>query len=79
MKHISKTVMKELNRGATSLSGRGMYTGSDRPVLMCAVSKKQIADLKEIVYTVDPDAFMILIESREIRGEGFLQYSSEEL
>ncbi len=76
---ISKTVMKELNRGATSLAGRGMYTGSDRPVLMCAVSKKQIADLKEIVYTVDPDAFMILIESREIRGEGFLQYSSEEL
>ena len=76
---ISEEVMKDLNRGATILSGKGMYTGSDRPVLMCAVSKRQIADLKEIVCTVDPDAFMILIESREIRGEGFLRYSREEL
>lgn len=76
---IADAVMESLDRGATALEGKGMYTGSDRPVLMCAVSKKQIADLKEIVCTVDPDAFMILIESREIRGEGFLGYSKEEL
>ena len=76
---IADTTMKELNRGATSRHGRGMYTDKDRQVLMIAVSKRQIADLKEIVCTIDPDAFMILFESREIRGEGFLQYSREEL
>ena len=76
---IADEIMKELNRGVTQLSGTGMYTSSRRPVLFCGVSKKQIADLKEIVYTIDPDAFMILNESQEIRGEGFLQYNKEEL
>ena len=76
---IARKVMETLDRGATSLSGTGMYTKASRPVQMCAVSKRQIADLREIIATIDPDAFMILIESREIRGEGFLQYSGEEL
>ena len=76
---IAETVMKTMDRGVTSLKGEGMYTHRERPVLLCAVSKRQIADLKEIVYSADPDAFMILVDSREIRGEGFLQYSTEEL
>ncbi len=76
---IADEIMRELNRGVTRLSGTGMYTSSERPVLFCGVSKKQIADLKEIVYTIDPDAFMILNESQEIRGEGFLEYNKEEL
>ena len=76
---IATQVMDRLGRGATRLSAYGMYTGQKRPVLMCAVSKKQIADLKEVVCSIDPDAFMILNESREIRGEGFLAYSREEL
>ena len=78
-REIADAIMQELDRGATNLKGRGMYTRSERPVLFCAVSKKQTADLKEIVYTLDPDAFMILNESQEIRGEGFLTFSHEEL
>ncbi|MBQ8306105.1 MAG: YitT family protein [Blautia sp.] len=78
-REIADAIMRELDRGATNLKGKGMYTRSERPVLFCAVSKKQTADLKEIVYTLDPDAFMILNESQEIRGEGFLKFSREEL
>ena len=76
---ITQEIRENLDRGSTLLSGKGTYTGADRPVLLCAVSKRQTADLKEIVCSVDPNAFMIMIESREIRGEGFLQYSREEL
>ena len=75
---ISRTIMEELGRGATLLSGTGMYTRSDRPVLLCAVSRKQAVLLKEIVYTHDPAAFVILMDAGEIRGEGFLRYSREE-
>ena len=46
---------------------------------MCAVSRKQVALLKETVYGIDPEAFMILMDSHEIRGEGFLDYSHDEL
>ena len=75
---IASRVMERLDRGTTLLSGKGMYTSSDRPVLFCAVSRRQGVLLKDIVYEVDPDAFMILTEASEVRGEGFLRFSNEE-
>lgn len=75
---ISSLIMQEMDRGVTLLTGKGMYTGSDRPVLFCAVSRKQAVTLKELVYEQDPSAFVILTDASEIRGEGFLQYSKEE-
>lgn len=76
---IADAVMKTVHRGVTALSAEGMYTEKKKKVLMCAVSRKQVALLKETVYGVDPDAFMILMDSHEIRGEGFLDYSYDEL
>ena len=76
---IASRIMEEMERGVTRLSGTGMYTGSERTVLFCAVSKKQTALLKEIVWECDEKAFLVLNDAREVRGEGFLGYSSEEL
>ena len=78
-KEIAEAVMQEMNRGATLLDGRGAYTGTDRPVLMIAVSKRQAPLLKEIVADIDADAFMIVTDAREIRGEGFLQFTKDEV
>ena len=75
---IAHSILYDLERGATLLPGKGMYTGQDRPVLFCAVSRKQAVLLKELVYDHDPQAFMVLTDAGEIRGEGFLQYSNEE-
>ena len=75
---ISSLIMQELDRGVTMLTGTGMYTRTDRPVLFCAVSRRQAVILKELVYENDPDAFVILTDAREIRGEGFLHYSADE-
>lgn len=76
---IAQVILSELRRGCTSLSGQGMYTEEKKRVLMCAVSRKQVALLKDTVYKIDPNAFMILTDSHEIRGEGFLRYSKDEL
>ncbi len=76
---ISQAIMDELDRGVTRLDATGMYTDQSRVVLMCAVSRKQTVMLRDIVADIDPDAFMILADAREIRGEGFLQYTKEEL
>ena len=76
---IAHSVMNEMDRGATLLKGIGMYTGSSRPVLMVAVSKREIVTLREIAASHDPDAFLILTDATEIRGEGFLRYSHDEL
>ena len=76
---ISYAITNEMNRGATLLSGYGTYTKLPRNVLLCAVNKRQTAILRDIVSDIDPKAFMILTEANEVRGQGFLQYSKEEL
>lgn len=71
---VAKVLMEVLDRGATGLKATGMYTGKDRCVLYCVVSKKQIVTLKEIVVNIDPKAFVIVSDVREVLGEGFLDY-----
>ncbi len=78
-KEIADEVMREMDRGTTLLAGTGMYTNSDKPVLFVAVSPKQQVILKEIVYQYDPSAFMIIVDASEVRGEGFLKFTREEL
>ena len=68
---IAARILHQMNRGVTSLSGKGMYTGQQREVLLCVLSKKQVPDVKEIVSEIDPDAFVIVVEAREVLGEGF--------
>jgi uncharacterized membrane-anchored protein YitT (DUF2179 family) len=71
---IAKLLMEELDRGATGLKATGMYTGKERCVLYCVVSKKQIVSVKELVARVDPQAFVVVSDVREVLGEGFLDY-----
>ena len=59
------------DRGVTALSGKGMYTMEERDVLLCVVQRSQVNRLKEIVQSIDPKAFVILSEVREVLGEGF--------
>ncbi|NLW12526.1 MAG: YitT family protein [Clostridiaceae bacterium] len=68
---IGSRVMDQLQRGVTALHGEGMYTGKSKKVLLCVLSRKQIPLLKAIVLDIDPDAFVIVGEAREVLGEGF--------
>ena len=71
---VAQALMGQLNRGVTGLYAKGMYSGGDRCMLYCVVSKKEIVDLKEIVVGIDRDAFVIVSDAREVLGEGFLEY-----
>lgn len=75
---ISAQILREMNRGVTMLEGTGKYTNSPRPVLFCAVSRKQAVVLRELVEEIDKSAFLILTDAHEVRGEGFLSYGREE-
>lgn len=68
---VSKALLQSLSRGVTSLNGKGMYTGNAKNVVLCVVSKKEIVRLKEIVYNIDKDAFVIVTDVREVLGKGF--------
>ena len=68
---IEEKIIKELDRGLTSLKGSGGFTGQTRPVLMCVVNRSEVASLKRMVYSVDEDAFLIISSVNEVLGEGF--------
>lgn len=71
---IAKRILEELDRGVTGLYAKGMYSGEDKCMLYCVVSQKEIVYVKEIVSEVDPGAFVIVSDAREVLGEGFLEH-----
>jgi uncharacterized membrane-anchored protein YitT (DUF2179 family) len=68
---IGEAIINELGRGATALKSRGVYTGQDRDVILCVVSRRELEDLKAIVHAVDPEAFLVISDVHEVLGEGF--------
>jgi len=75
---ISKAITGELGRGVTMLYGRGAFSGKDKMVLLCAIKKQQILGLKKVVKRFDPDAFVIISETREVLGYGFQYLEDKE-
>lgn len=74
---ISRRFMEEVERGVTGIRITGMHTGRQRMMLMCAMSRKEVVELKEIVFEIDPEAFVIVTDAAETVGEGFLKYRAE--
>ena len=72
---IAARLLSDLDRGVTSLYARGMYSKQERQVLFCVVSKKEIVRLKELIGEMDPKAFVIVSDVREVLGEGFVELS----
>lgn len=74
---IADIIMKELDRGVTGIYAEGMYTKSDKKMLYCVVTKKEITKLIQLVSQIDTKAFVIVSDAREVMGEGFIEYGQE--
>jgi hypothetical protein len=68
---VSKRILTDMRRGVTALSGKGMYTGKDRAVLMCALTVTEVHNLKAAVAKEDPQAFVVVSPAQEVLGRGF--------
>ena len=75
---ISERVLEELERGVTVLEGTGAYTGAERPVLYCVITRAEVAALKAIVREMDPRAFMVIGVAHEALGEGFQPFRMQQ-
>ena len=67
--------MKELSRGVTSIPATGMYTKEKHSMLLCVVSRRQVATLRRIMKSIDPDSFAVMSSVSQVLGLGF--YSDE--
>lgn len=68
---IATKIMKDMDRGVTSLKAVGSYTKTERNVLYCVVAKNEIVRLKNVVNSVDPHAFVSVTVVHDVLGEGF--------
>ena len=69
---IIEEIFNKLRRGVTILDGKGGYSGKDKTLLLCVVTRAEIQHLKAITRELDPAAFLIIGQAHEVRGEGFL-------
>ena len=76
---IRLRVLQQLERGVTILKGEGGYSHQEKKVLLTAVKQYQVAELKQLVSEIDPDAFVIVQDAHQVLGDGFSRYSSESL
>ena len=70
---VSRMVMEDIDRGITGIRAKGMYSGNDKLMLFCVVGKKELVHLKEMIDEIDPKAFVIVGDAREVHGEGFIE------
>ena len=68
---VSNRILTDLKRGVTAMQGKGMYTGKDRSILLCALTITEVHTLKSSVAKEDPKAFVIVSPAQEILGRGF--------
>ena len=71
---IAEAINARLDRGATFLHGEGSYTHQEMMVVLTAVKRQQITELKELVMEIDPAAFVIVQEAHQVLGDGFSRY-----
>ena len=76
---IARVVAEKLDRGATYLHGEGSYTKTEKKVVLTAVKRQQVTDLKRLVVEIDPDAFIIVQDAHQVLGDGFARYSKYSL
>lgn len=76
---VAKAIDGNLQRGVTYLYGQGFFSGKDTKVILTAVKKQQLAELKELVVEIDPNAFIVVQEAHQVLGEGFSRYSKDSL
>jgi len=72
---VADQIMHDLERGVTLLSARGGYTGSERTVLYCVISRAEVSQLKTLIFEVDAEAFMVIGTAHEALGEGFKSFT----
>lgn len=70
-KKICKVIDETCDRGSTLIDVKGGYRGTPRQIVLCACSNREMYLLEKAIKESDPEAFLIILESNEVHGEGF--------
>jgi uncharacterized membrane-anchored protein YitT (DUF2179 family) len=65
---IAEQILTKLHRGVTFLEGTGGYSGQEKKVILTIITLTELSKLKQIVFDVDPSAFVIVNDTLEVIG-----------
>lgn len=74
---IGNKILNIIDRGATSIQAEGMYTKNRKDIIFCVVKQKQIPEIKEMIYDIDENAFVVIYNVSEVMGLGFKRYAEQ--
>lgn len=74
--HDTDAIVREitsgiLHRGVTLLHAKGAYTHEEKQVIMCVIKRPQIAEIRRLVRMLDPNAFLVVSDAKNVFGNGF--------
>ncbi|MDP8268662.1 MAG: YitT family protein [Candidatus Tenebribacter davisii] len=68
---IKNKIYDKIRRGVTFFKAQGGYTGNEFNILFCAMNRRQVAMIRDIVKDIDPKAFVLLTDVNDVMGYGF--------
>ncbi|NOR43981.1 MAG: DUF2179 domain-containing protein, partial [Candidatus Delongbacteria bacterium] len=71
---IADKIKNSLNRGGTYFHGSGMLNNNEKKIIFTAVNRRELVALQYYVKEIDPEAFMTILDIRDVRGEGFKSF-----
>ena len=74
---ISNMIIYGLKRGGTVLKGQGMYSRDNKEVLFTVTNRRFIPELNQAIFKIDPNAFVTIVDSYEVLGNGFKRLEEE--
>ena len=69
---VTEAIMSEVNRGCTLLKAQGGYSGTEQKMILCTLRRDELFHLRQVTFKIDPDAFVMVLSTDEVRGLGFL-------
>lgn len=68
---IQEFILETLDRSGTALKSRSLYLNREGETILTVIHRKQLAELKQYVKSIDPDAFVIINDTYSVLGRGF--------
>lgn len=69
---ITAGIMEQVNRGVTLLKAQGGYSGEDQNMMLCVLRRNEVFRLRQVVFAIDPHAFVMTLSTDEVRGYRWL-------
>ena len=75
---LKRFIVEDLDRSATYIKAKGMYTERDRDMIFLVVSRKEVHLVQHKIREIDPSAFVVVTDAYDTFGEGFKQFPEKD-